>query len=133
MTALPFEALALDARPAPAGWVTLCRLDELLPQRGVAALVGGAQIAVFRLWNDTVLAVGNRDPFSHSNVISRGIVGTRGEAAVVASPMYKQVFDLHTGICLDSPEASLPVYPVRVIDGVVYVVDDNKEATNPEV
>ena len=34
----------------------------------------------------------------------------------VASPVYKQGFDLRTGVCLDDPEVSVPSYPVRVCD-----------------
>ena len=30
-------------------WVPVCALDELVPQRGAAALIGGRQIALFRL------------------------------------------------------------------------------------
>ena len=102
-------------------WVTICKLDDLTPERGVAALLGDEQIALFRLWDGEVLAIGNRDPFSHSNVLARGIVGSRGDTAIVASPMYKQVFDLHTGICLDEPGTRVPVFPVRIAVDVVQV------------
>ncbi len=48
-----------------------------------------------------------------ANVIARGIVGTvgtgRGHRDTVASPMYKQVFDLATGECLTEPDRGLPV------------------------
>jgi nitrite reductase (NADH) small subunit len=54
-------------------------------------------------------------------VLSRGIVGTRGDRVVVASPMHKQAYDLDSGECLDVPGAAVPVYPVRVRDGVVEV------------
>ena len=102
-------------------WTTVCRLADLLPERGVAALVGGEQVAVFRLHDDTVRAVGNRDPLWGACVMSRGIVGTRAGRPVVASPMHKQAYDLDTGACLDDPAAALPVYPARVRDGVVEV------------
>lgn len=128
MKATPEVALQV-----PVVWVAIFRLDELLRERGVAALIGGTQIALFRLWNDEVLAVGNHDPFSHSNVISRGIVGSRGQSATVASPMYKQVFDLRTGVCLDAPGTRLPVYRVRVIDGQVQVVRPAGATPPPEV
>jgi len=102
--------------------VPVCRYDELEPERGVAALVDGVQVAVFRLADGTVLAVGHHDPFSGANVIARGIVGTRGTAPTVASPMYKQVFDLRTGVCLDDPAVELGSHPVQVdADGVVRV------------
>ncbi|TDC28725.1 nitrite reductase small subunit NirD [Kribbella albertanoniae] len=99
----------------------LCRYDVLLPDRGVAALVGEVQIALFRLHDGTVFAIGNQDPYSGANVMSRGIVGSRGDVPTVASPMFKQVFDLRTGMCLDDPEVSLPVYPVEIVDGMVRV------------
>jgi nitrite reductase (NADH) small subunit len=102
-------------------WVVVCPFDELLPERGVAALVGDAQVAVFRCHDDTLFAVGQRDPFSGANIMSRGIVGTRGDLPTVASPMFKQVFALPTGICLDDETARLPVYAVRVRDGFVEV------------
>ncbi|MEN0128193.1 MAG: nitrite reductase small subunit NirD [Brevundimonas sp.] len=114
-------------------WTTVCRLDDLAPERGVAALLDGVQVALFRLADDTVLAVQQHDPFSDAFVLSRGIVGSRSidgvEVPTVASPMHKQVFDLSTGRCLDpvgkSParnqSADLQTWPVRVIGGVVEV------------
>ena len=115
------------------GWVAVCRLADLAPERGAAALVDGDQVALFRLVDDTVLAVQQQDPFCGAFVLSRGIVGTRhvGDdvVATVASPMHKQVFDLRTGVCLD-PVGKTPVaghapdlrtWRVRVVDGVVEV------------
>lgn len=103
-------------------WVPVCRLDRLRVDVGVAALVEGEQVAVFRLDVEEVQAIGNLDPYSRANVLSRGIVGSRGEAVFVASPMYKQPFDLRTGRCLDDPEVSVPTFDVRVVDGVVHVL-----------
>ena len=102
-------------------WAAVCRLDDLLPERGAAALFGDVQVAVFRLHGDTVRAIGNRDPLSGAYVMSRGIVGTRGAATVVVSPMHKQAYDLDSGVCLDNPRASVPVFPARVRDGLVEV------------
>lgn len=102
----------------------VCRLKDLSTERGVAALVNGDQVALFRTFDDTVYALQQRDPFSGANVMSRGIVGSRGDVPTVASPMYKQVFDLRTGACLDpvgkEPRA-LTTYAVVVRDGVVLV------------
>ena len=102
-------------------WTAVCRLADLLPERGAAALVDGVQVAVFRLHDDAVRAVGNRDPLWGAYVMSRGIVGTRGGRPVVASPMHKQSYDLDTGACLDDPAVALPDYPARVRDGIVEV------------
>jgi nitrite reductase (NADH) small subunit len=99
----------------------VCAYADLQPERGVAALVGERQVAVFRLHDGSVRAVDHRDPFSGAYVMARGIVGTRGDAPTVASPMYKQVFDLVSGACLDDPAVVLEVFPVEVRDGVVHV------------
>jgi nitrite reductase (NADH) small subunit len=105
-------------------WTRVCRLDQLIPERGVAALVGSEPVALFLLDNGDVHAVGHRDPFSDANVMARGIVGSVGTGEsyrdTVASPMYKQVFDLATGECLSEP-GSLPVYAVRLVDDHVEV------------
>ena len=102
-------------------WEPVCPLPDLLPERGACALIGGEQVAVFRAHDGSLYAIGNQDPFSGANVMSRGIVGSRGDVQTVASPMFKQVFDLRTGVCLDDPSVSLPVYPVEVVDGQVMV------------
>lgn len=116
-TSLTVEPAAEDQL----GWTPVCALADLEPERGVAALVDGRQVAVFRTWTGTVHAVDHLDPFSNAYVMARGIVGTRGDVPTVASPMYKQVFDLRTGVCLDDPRVSLAVHAVRVNAGVVEV------------
>lgn len=63
-------------------------------------------------------AIGN-DPFSKAHVLSRGIVGDRNGIPKVASPVYKQNFNLLAGECLESPDTSVPTYPVQVVDGQV--------------
>jgi nitrite reductase (NADH) large subunit len=94
----------------------LCRLEEIVPNCGVCALVKGEQVAVFRLDDDRVFALGNRDPFSGANVLSRGIIGDLNGELVVASPVYKQHFSLVTGRCIEDASVSVPVYRV-LVDG----------------
>ncbi|GAA1989570.1 hypothetical protein GCM10009718_28960 [Isoptericola halotolerans] len=119
---------------AVARWAPVCRLDDLVPERGAAALLERTdgttvQVAVFRLLDDTVRAVQQLDPYSGANVMSRGIVGSRGEEPTVASPIYKQVFALATGRCLESGgktpkpglDAHLELFATEVRDGVVHV------------
>lgn len=102
-------------------WVDIVALDELTPGRGVAALVRGSQVAIFLLASGELYAVDNLDPFCGAHVLSRGIVGDRAGVPKVASPMYKQSFDLRTGQCLDDAAIAIPVYPVRVTGGRVQV------------
>jgi len=80
------------------------------------------QIAIFRTHDGELLAISNFDPCGEANVLSRGIVGSRGDAPTVASPLHKQVFDLRTGRCLDLPGVAVATYPVRCRDGVVEVL-----------
>ena len=99
----------------------MCRIAELEVERGVAALVHGQAIAIFRGADDTVYALGNHDPFAKSSMIARGIVGVRHGVPFVASPTHKHAFDLRTGRCLDDAHVSVPTYEVKVADGVVLV------------
>lgn len=105
----------------------ICAFETLLPDLGVAALVGDTQVAIFRLDDDRLFAVQNLDPFSGASVMSRGITGTRAGVPTIASPIYKQVFSLETGECLvtmdKEPVAAtgpdLQVFEVTVHDGEV--------------
>ncbi|WP_378733510.1 nitrite reductase small subunit NirD [Nocardia brasiliensis] len=107
------------------GWTQACRLDYLIPGRGVAVLLkGGRQAALFLLSDGTLYAVGNIDPIGRAAVMSRGIVGDRGGVPVVASPLLKQAFSLIDGRCLDDESALLPVYAVRVADGIVSISNE---------
>ncbi|MFJ4849267.1 MULTISPECIES: nitrite reductase (NAD(P)H) small subunit [unclassified Streptomyces] len=101
-------------------WTRACAYEDLVPGRGVAVLLAnGEQAAVLRDRAGELFAVDNRDPFSGAHVLSRGIVGSRGDVPTLASPMYKQVFDLRDGRCLDEATAPdgtpavLRVWPVR--------------------
>jgi nitrite reductase (NADH) small subunit len=102
-------------------WVAVCRLKDIVPNTGVCALVGERQIAVFRLDDDSVYAIDNRDPFSRANVLARGIVGDLKGEVVVASPVYKQHFSLATGQCLEDPDVRLAVFPARIEGDAVLV------------
>ncbi|HLH99669.1 MAG TPA: nitrite reductase small subunit NirD [Acidimicrobiales bacterium] len=112
-----------DVRWADVRWADVCPLAVLEPDRGVAVMVGGRQVAVFRLSapGSELRAVDHRDPVSGANVLARGLVGSAGTVVYVASPMHKQRYDLDTGRCLDDPTLAVDVWPVRVRDGRVEV------------
>ena len=102
-------------------WTAVCALDALDVDRGAAALIDGHQVAIFRLAGGDVYAIDHRDPFSGANILARGLVGSRGGLPTVASPVYKQVFDLTSGACLDDGTVSVRSWPVRVVDGMVEI------------
>ena len=103
-------------------WVDVCDLAKLPVERGVCALVGDQQVAVFRVApNDEIYALANYDPFSRAFVLSRGIVGSKGDILKVASPIYKNAFCLRTGVSLDDPSIKLSTYSTRIVGGRVQV------------
>jgi nitrite reductase (NADH) small subunit len=101
-------------------WENVCYIDDILPNSGVAALVQGRQVAVFRT-SEAVYAISNYDPFSKAYVLARGLVGDRKGVLKVASPIYKQSFSLSTGECLDDPSVRLPTYAVEVVDNIIRI------------
>ena len=101
-------------------WFDICELADILPSMGRCALFIDKQIAIFRVSNLTgteeFYAIDNYCPFSNANTLSRGITGTIEGKIVIASPLYKQHFDLVTGICLEDESVKVNTYPVR-LDG----------------
>ena len=102
-------------------WTAVCAADDILPNTGVCALVAGRHVAVFRIGDNQFHAIDNIDPQSGASVLSRGLVGSLGDRVVVASPLYKNHFDLRTGECLEAPQNSVRPHAVRVDGGRVLV------------
>jgi NAD(P)H-dependent nitrite reductase small subunit len=119
-------------------WVAVAPISRVPAERGVAALVGGDPVALFRI-DDEVFAIDHVEPFTGAPVLARGLVGSvvddsRGGAddtpdepdntVYVASPLHKQRFDLRTGECLDDSALRVRCWPVAVREGVVYVASE---------
>lgn len=131
-------------------WIDVCSVDDLQPESGVCALVEGRQVAIFSVLEQDdggsefiratrmnsrpqlapneveglaakVYAVGNYDPFGKANVLSRGLIGDINGQPVVASPLYKQHFNLQTGDCLEDQTVKIPVYVIRIENGSVQI------------
>jgi nitrite reductase (NADH) small subunit len=118
------DSLEREVGPSLEGaqWVEVCGVEDVIPGTACAALVGGEQVALVR-WRDgeRFYALSHFDPFSKAFVIGRGIVGDRGGTPKIASPIFKQNFALETGECLDDPNVRLPTFPVRVVNGRVFI------------
>ncbi|GHG48392.1 hypothetical protein GCM10012320_15650 [Sinomonas cellulolyticus] len=133
ITALPHLAASSSLRSSstdpddpflsasPARWHDVCRLSDLETNWGEAALVGGRQVALFRLPGNEVFAVEQRDPATGAHVMARGIVGSRSGRPTIASPLHKQVYDLVTGERLDAAGTPLAAFAARVVGGVVQI------------
>ena len=112
-------------------WQTLCGRQDLVANSGVVAWLNGVQVALFYLPNEPegnrLFAIENRDPKSGANVIGRGLVGSLAGDLVVAAPLYKQHFRLQDGTCLEYPEQTLNVWPVRFNGDAVEVQLPSKQ------
>lgn len=102
-------------------WQTICSADDIAPDSGVCALFDGEQVAIFKIrLNNQLYAISNYDPIGQANVLSRGIVGSIDGQLVVASPLYKQHYNLETGQCLEE-DVSVTSFKVRVENGKVQI------------
>lgn len=103
---------------ARTSWDVVCKVEDLVPESGVAVWTEDGPVAVFYLPHrlPALFAVSHTDPFSGSNVLARGITGDIKGEPVVASPLYKQHFSLITGQCLEDETVNIKTYPV-LLDG----------------
>lgn len=108
-------------------WTAVCSVADIPPNAGVAVLLDGKQIAIFKV-DGEVFAVDNHDPFSGANVLSRGIVGSLGGTPVVASPIYKQHFELESGRCLEDETQSVNAYSIRLEGDTVMLGKEDQAA-----
>ncbi|CAM2775723.1 nitrite reductase small subunit NirD [Moritella viscosa] len=103
-------------------WTPIIAKDKLTPDAGVCALVNGKQVAIFfDRKTDQLFAIDNYCPASKANVLSRGLITSVKDILTVSSPLYKEHFSLTTGECLEDDTLSVPVYAVRITDGMVEV------------
>ena len=104
-------------------WVSVCKETDLIEFSGVTALIEDKQVAIFYVpdLEEKLFAIDNHDPFSGANVLSRGLVGDLKGKVVVASPLYKQHFELATGQSLEDESISVGVWPIKMENGEVLV------------
>ena len=96
-------------------WITICKLEDILPETGICALIGKEHVAVFRPYDTNELyAISNIDPFANASVLSRGIIAEHENELWVASPLKKQRFRLKDGYCLENENYSIAHYEVKV-------------------
>jgi nitrite reductase (NADH) small subunit len=116
------ELGALEAgTETTAGWHRVCRVEDLEPAWGEAALVAGRQLALFRTGPSEVFAVAHEDPATGAHVMARGILGSKGTRPTIASPLHKEVYDLETGECFSTPGLTIATFSTRITDGFIEV------------
>ncbi len=101
----------------------ICKKSDLVENSGVCALINDEQVALFYLpkTEKKIFAVSNWDPIGKANVLSRGILGDIKGSIVVASPLYKQHFDLETGVCIEDETVKLKTYPIILEGDIVKI------------
>jgi len=99
-------------------WKAVCTVDDLIPESGVAVWTEDGPVAIFYLPHrlPALFAISHTDPFTGKNVLARGITGDLKGQPVVASPLYKQHFNLETGQCLEDEGVKVKTYQV-LLDG----------------
>lgn len=124
--------------------IEICAVDSLAVERGAAALLpDGTQIGVFLLEDGSVHAIQQLDPYSGTQILSRGLVGSHlvpGEGEepgtivpTISSPMYKQSWNLATGEVLDAGGGEpkpIDVYDAEIRDGKVNVAASPRPAAS---
>ena len=107
-------------------WVDVCPVERVAYDRGIAALVDGIAVAVFRLAGsrggaDLWFAVDHIEPVTAAPVMARGLVGSAGTVPTVASPLYKERYSLETGECLDNPALRLRTWLIGTAAAMVRI------------
>lgn len=103
-------------------WVTVAKLQDLLPGERKVVEVEGVRIAVFNVAGEFHAV---EDVCSHDG---GDLAGGRVEGDSVVCPRHGARFSLHSGAVLAPPAyEALAVFPLRVIDGVIQVRDDRWE------
>ncbi|MEJ2682508.1 MAG: nitrite reductase small subunit NirD [Gammaproteobacteria bacterium] len=113
-------------------WIPVCHKRDLVAWSGITVRsTQGEQIALFYIPGKTdfsekmeqIYAISNIDPFSGTGVLARGIVSSLKGQTVVASPLYKQRFNLENGQCLEDDNISIRTWPARLVGGYVEIKD----------
>lgn len=103
--------------------IRVCSTDDIPKGAVVAADVGGTQVAVVHGEDDQFYAI--YDECSHAQIaLSEGEI----EGCTLECWLHGSRFDLRTGEPIELPATEpVPVYPVEVHDGDIYISIDNGE------
>lgn len=97
-------------------FMSIARVDEI-PRLGARVFdAERRRIAVFRTSDDRVFALEDRCPH-RGGPLSQGIV----HGHCVTCPLHDWVIDLSTGHATGADEGETGAFPVRIVDGRIYV------------
>lgn len=105
------------------GWIEVGALDAV-PRLGARVIhTANGDVAVFRTAEDEVFALRDRCPHK-GGPLSQGIVYGKK----VACPLHNWSIHLDNGQAVAPDEGCTGTYPVKVVDGMIYLSLNNKAA-----
>ena len=103
-------------------WFYACLAEDVPDNGGVCVKYQNEQIALFYFTRTAEwYATQNECPHRNQMALSRGMIGTQGDEPKVACPFHKRTFSLRTGECLNDDTCQIKTYPVKVIEGKVFI------------
>jgi nitrite reductase (NADH) small subunit len=110
------------AEPVVRDWFKVAAVSEFPEDGGIAVKYKDTQIAVFNFTaGNTWYATQNMCPHRNEMALARGIIGDSDGQPKVSCPFHKRNFSLESGTCLSGDAYTIKVYPVKILDGFVYV------------
>jgi nitrite reductase (NADH) small subunit len=95
-------------------FVPVARTADIPVGQGAQTEIDGRDVAVFNAGGGRFLACGATCPHEDGPLAEGWLEGD-----LVVCPWHGYDFDLTTGRCRVDDDLSIPVYPVRVVDGLV--------------
>ncbi|GBK64144.1 MAG: nitrite reductase small subunit NirD [Paenibacillus macerans] len=92
-------------------------VEQFLPQIGRVVEAGGRELAVFRLSDGRIFAALNQNPHPKGGPLAEGIVSGH----YLYDPLYDWKIDLTTGLVQAPDSGQVPMFPVKVEDGQVWI------------
>jgi nitrite reductase (NADH) small subunit len=109
-------------------WFIACKAEDVPVNGGVCVKYHDRQIALFHFARRGAwYATQNECPHRNQMALSRGMIGSLDTEPKVACPFHKKTFSLETGDCLSGDDYQIKTYPVKVMNGLVYIGIDQDE------
>ncbi len=113
---------SLDSAAKTEVWFKAAPVSHFPENAGACVRYNGMQIAVFNFSRrNEWYACQNLCPHKKQMILSRGLIGTAGDEPKVACPFHKNSFSLRNGECINGHEEAISVFPVKIVDGFVYI------------
>ncbi len=109
-------------------WIKACDADDLPRGEGRTVNVNGEPVAVFRLDNGEVHAIGDECPHAYGSLGE----GMLLDEVIVVCPLHGWSFDVRTGICEGDSKIRVRSFDVRQNGGQIQVClqeDPEKQET----